>query len=70
MNVARIRLRLGLTQAELAEVLDISVRTVQEWEQGRRKPTGAARTLLSVLERVPEVMARIHDSRIEKTRKK
>ena len=42
------RLRLGLTQPEFAALLDISVRTLQDWEQGRRQPSAAARALLKV----------------------
>ncbi|WP_336511397.1 hypothetical protein [Allochromatium tepidum] len=37
-------------------MLGVSVRTVQEWEQGRRRPSGAARTLFKVAERHPEVL--------------
>jgi len=40
--------RFWLSQAQFAALLGVSVRTLQEWEQGRREPTGAARTLLRV----------------------
>lgn len=43
-EVAEARGKTGLTQQEFAEVLHISPRTLQEWEQGRRKPSGPART--------------------------
>jgi putative transcriptional regulator len=44
------RQRSGLSQARVAALLGVSVRTLQEWEQGRRQPSGAARTLLKVAE--------------------
>ena len=44
--IASIRENTGLSQSRLAELLGVAVRTLQEWEQGRRKPSGAARTLL------------------------
>ncbi|TXS96817.1 helix-turn-helix domain-containing protein [Parahaliea maris] len=54
--VAEARSRTGLTQTEFASVLCISVRTLQEWEQGRRHPSGAARTLVQIAARHPEVI--------------
>ena len=45
---AEARQRLGLSQSRFADMLGVSVRTVQDWEQGRREPSGAARTLLRV----------------------
>jgi putative transcriptional regulator len=45
---AEARQRLGLSQAQFAGMLGVSVRTFQEWEQGRREPSGAAKTLLRV----------------------
>lgn len=54
--VARSRAASGLSQAQFAELMGVSVRTLQEWEQGRRKPSGAAQTLLTVAERHPEVL--------------
>ena len=50
------RERTGLSQARFAELLGVSVRTLQEWEQGRRHPSGAARTLFKVAERHPDVL--------------
>ena len=47
-EVASIREKTGLSQARFAELLGVSVRTLQDWEQGRRVPSGAARTLLVV----------------------
>ena len=48
---ARVRQATGLSQAEFAEILGVSVRTLQDWEQGRRKPSGAAATLLRIAEK-------------------
>ena len=45
-SVTTIREKTGLSQPRFAELLGVSVRTLQEWEQGRRAPSGAARTLL------------------------
>jgi putative transcriptional regulator len=45
-SVSSIRERTGLSQTKFAALLGVSVRTLQEWEQGRRAPSGAARTLL------------------------
>jgi len=53
---ARARLKSGLTQAQFAEVLGISRRTLEHWEQGRREPSGAARTLIKIAEKHPEIL--------------
>ncbi|MFZ2739621.1 MAG: helix-turn-helix domain-containing protein [Burkholderiaceae bacterium] len=50
----RVRRRLGFTQAEFAERIDVSLDTIRNWEQGKRCPTGAAKALLKVLDKVPE----------------
>ncbi len=55
-SVAAVRARLKLSQGEFARMLGISVDTLQNWEQGRRKPSGAARVLLKVAARHPEVV--------------
>ncbi len=55
-DVAAIREKTGLSQTRFAELLGVSVRTFQDWEQGRRVPSGAARTLLLVADRNPEVL--------------
>lgn len=52
-SVASIREKTGLSQARFAELLGVSVRTLQEWEQGRRAPSGAARTLLLIAAKNP-----------------
>jgi putative transcriptional regulator len=54
--VASIRERTGLSQAKFASLLGVSMRTLQEWEQGRRVPSGAARTLLMVAAKNPRVL--------------
>lgn len=54
--IAEARSRLGMSQSELARLMGVSTRTLQDWEQGRRKPTGAAQTLLRVAIVHPEVL--------------
>jgi putative transcriptional regulator len=54
--IAEARSRLGMSQAELANLMGVSTRTLQDWEQGRRKPTGAAQTLLRVAIAHPEAL--------------
>lgn len=54
--VAQIRQRSGLSQDEFAAALGVSKRTIEQWEQGRRKPSGAAKTLLKIVDRHPEVL--------------
>ena len=54
--VAEIRQNVGLSQSRFATLLGVSVRTLQEWEQGRRLPSGAARTLLQIAHRNPEAL--------------
>jgi len=55
-EVARARMKAGLTQTEFAALLGVSKRTLEQWEQGRREPSGAAKTLVRVAERHPEVL--------------
>jgi len=50
------RQRVGLTQAQFAQALGVSVRTLQEWEQGRRNPTPAAQRLLNIALRHPQIV--------------
>ena len=54
--VRRLRRRAGLSQAEFACRIGLSVATVRGWEQGRLVPQGAARALLRVIDRVPEAV--------------
>lgn len=55
-DVASTRAQTGLSQASFARLLGVSVRTLQDWEQGRRAPSGAARTLLLIAARNPQVL--------------
>lgn len=55
-DIAHARLVSGLSQSAFASLLGVSVRTLQDWEQGRREPSGAAKTLIKVAERHPEVL--------------
>ena len=55
-DVVSIRQKTGLSQSRFAALLGVSVRTLQDWEQGRRAPSGAARTLLLVADRNPHAL--------------
>lgn len=55
-EVAEVRQQTGLSQAQFAQALCISKRTVQEWEQGRRTPSGAAQALIRIARKHPEVL--------------
>jgi putative transcriptional regulator len=57
--VVRARLKSGLTQAQFAALLGVSKRTLEQWEQGRRQPSGAVRMLIKVAELHPEVLREI-----------
>ena len=50
------RMKVGVSQSAFAQLLGVSVRTLQEWEQGRREPSGAAKTLLRIALRSPEAI--------------
>ena len=54
--VAKARIAMNLAQSQFAELLGVSVRTLQQWEQGRREPTGAAQTLIKVAIHEPEAL--------------
>jgi len=54
--VADTRARVGLSQSEFARLLGVSVRTLQEWEQGRRAPSGPARMLLAIAHKNPQAL--------------
>lgn len=58
-DVVRVRNRLGLSQNKFARLLGISENTLQNWEQGRRKPVGAAKVLLKVAARHPRVILEV-----------
>lgn len=55
-EVVQARQGTGMTQAEFASALSISKRTLQEWEQGRRSPSGAAQALIRIARKHPEVV--------------
>ncbi len=55
-NTAKVRHDLGMSQNDFSILLGISKRTLEGWEQGRRYPSGAARVLLLIAERHPEVI--------------
>jgi putative transcriptional regulator len=57
IDVKTIRLRLGKSQAQFALMIGVSVSTLQNWEQGRRRPEGPARALLRVAAANPEAVA-------------
>jgi putative transcriptional regulator len=50
------RAKMDLPPSQFAKLLGVSVRTLQEWEQGRKKPTGAAQTLLRVAVPTPQAL--------------
>jgi putative transcriptional regulator len=58
-SVASIREKTGLSQSRFAQLLGVSPRTLQEWEQGRRAPSGAARTLLLIAEKNPRALLEV-----------
>lgn len=57
--VAETRARVGLSQSQFARLLGVSVRTLQEWEQGRRVPSGPARTLLAMAHKNPRLLLEV-----------
>ena len=57
--IIRARLSAGLTQSQFAALLGVSRRTLEQWEQGRRSPSGAAKTLIRVAQLHPEVLREI-----------
>lgn len=58
-EVKAIRERLGVPQETFAMILGVSKRTLENWEQGRRHPTGAARSLLRIVEADPEYALKV-----------
>tara|TARA_R110000851_G_scaffold73980_2_gene163346 strand:+ start:112881 stop:113171 length:291 start_codon:yes stop_codon:yes gene_type:complete len=57
----RVRRRLGLSQAQFSERIDVPIETIRNWEQGKRSPTGAAKSLLRILDKAPEVALAVLD---------
>ncbi len=55
-DVRAVREKTGLSQSAFAALIGVSLRTLQDWEQGRRKPQGPARSLLRVADRHPEAL--------------
>jgi putative transcriptional regulator len=55
-SIAAVRSRLGFSQTQFARAIGISLDTLQNWEQGRRKPTGPAKVLLKVAAMHPEIV--------------
>jgi putative transcriptional regulator len=61
VDVKSLRENLGLTQIEFSGMIGVSIRTLQNWEQGRREPDGPAKALLRVVEKEPKaVMSALH----------
>ena len=58
-SIVEIRQNINMSQAEFAKLLGVSVRTLQEWEQGRRKPSGAAASLILLAEKRPDVLREV-----------
>jgi putative transcriptional regulator len=58
IDVRAIRRAAGMTQAEFAAAYEFSIRTIQEWERGAKKPSGPARTLLRAIKGDPEGLRR------------
>jgi putative transcriptional regulator len=58
-TAAEARRQVGLSQSEFAALLGVSVRTLQDWEQGRREPSGAAKTLLRIAATNPKAVLEV-----------
>ena len=58
-TAARARIKSGLSQAQFAALLGVSKRTIEQWEQGRREPSGAARTLIKIAEIRPDILKEV-----------
>lgn len=61
-DIKKIRKRFNLSQSEFALMIGVSISTLQNWEQGRRKPEGPARALLKVAAEKPEAVAEVLSS--------
>ena len=58
INVRRIRKKLNMSQNAFADYFGVSVKTIQDWEQGRRVPSGASKNFLFVIDQEPEAVRR------------
>ncbi len=58
-EVTQARAKSGLSQSQFAKLLGVSMRTLQEWEQGRRKPSGAAQALLTIAAKRPDIIREV-----------
>jgi putative transcriptional regulator len=58
-QIKAVRRKVGVSQSSFAAMLNVSPRTLQEWEQGRRQPNGPARSLLAIAAKRPEVMQEV-----------
>lgn len=59
IDVARIRSKMKMSQGDFARMFGFSARTVQDWEQGRRVPTGPAKAFLHVIDHEPDAVRRV-----------
>lgn len=59
INVRKIRIKLGLSQEQFSHYFGVSIRTIQEWEQGRRKPGTMARNFLKIIAAEPALIQKI-----------
>jgi len=57
-DIQKARKKLGLSQDQFADAFGVSASTLRKWEQGQRSPTGAAKTLLKIIDREPEAVVR------------
>ena len=57
--IVQTRAKTNLSQSEFAGLLGVSKRTLEQWEQGRRKPSGAAKTLLKVAQHYPDILQKM-----------
>jgi len=58
-DIVKVRGKLGLSQSKFAAILGISADTLQNWEQGRRSPTGPAKVLLKIATKHPEFLLEV-----------